>query len=204
MYRKFKIATLRGTVFFNRDADELLSHVHFVFDKYVINFELQHTYDFKFCIALFSVCFVVDKIRIFNLALTNRQTQRVINRLDPLTYLWFTSPPPPPPRLQFKSLLKTMHLLVKKHRDQYFILASLILVVCNRNSDIHVSTIQLRLFNEHHADFESYFISVTNLRLVCLLPVGAILYPELSFPLRSIYLCQSSFYKIFVKFGNSK
>ena len=31
-----------------------------------------------------------------------------------------------------------------------------------------------------------------------------ILYPELSFPLRSIHLCQRSFYKIFVKFRNSK
>jgi hypothetical protein len=35
----------------------------------------------------------------------------------------------------------------------------------------------------------------------------AILYPELSFPLRStlsLILCQRSFYKIFVKFRNSK
>jgi hypothetical protein len=31
-----------------------------------------------------------------------------------------------------------------------------------------------------------------------------ILYPELSFPLRSIHLCQRSFYKIVVKFRNSK
>ena len=31
-----------------------------------------------------------------------------------------------------------------------------------------------------------------------------ILYPELSFPLRSIHFCQRSFYKIFVKFRNSK
>jgi hypothetical protein len=32
----------------------------------------------------------------------------------------------------------------------------------------------------------------------------SILYPELSFLLRSIHLCQRSFYKIFVKFRNSK
>ena len=62
---------------------------------------------------------------------------------------------------QFKSLLKTIHLLVKKHKYQYLILASLILVVCYRNSVSHFSTIQLGLINEHHSDFESYFISVT-------------------------------------------
>ena len=34
--------------------------------------------------------------------------------------------------------------------------------------------------------------------------ISPILYPELSFSLHSILLCQRSFYKIFVKFRNSK
>ena len=45
---------------------------------------------------------------------------------------------------QLKSLLKTLHLLGKKHKYQYLILASLILVACYIYSVSHVSTIQLR------------------------------------------------------------
>ena len=47
------------------------------------------------------------------------------------------------------------------------------LVACHRNSVSHVSTIQLRLLNKCNTDFESYLISVTNFRLVCLLPIVA-------------------------------
>ena len=72
--------------------------------------------------------------------------------------------------------MKSLHLLVKTHKYQYLILASLMLVSCHRNSDILVSTIQLRLINKCNTDFESYFISVTNFRLVCLLPIVAYSY----------------------------
>ena len=54
---------------------------------------------------------------------------------------------------------------------QYRILASLILVACYRNSVSRFSTIQLRLINKFNTDFESYFMSVSNFRLVCLLPI---------------------------------
>ena len=47
------------------------------------------------------------------------------------------------------------------------------LVACHRNSVSHVSTIQLRLLNKCNTDFENYFISVTNFRLVCILPIVA-------------------------------
>jgi hypothetical protein len=57
----------------------------------------------------------------------------------------------------FFSQLKSLHLLV----------ALLILVACYINSVNHFSTIQLRLIKECNTDFESYFISVTNFRLVC-------------------------------------
>ena len=46
-------------------------------------------------------------------------------------------------------------------------------MACYRNSVSYFSTIQLRLINEYYVDFQSYFISVTNFRLVCLLPVLA-------------------------------
>jgi hypothetical protein len=46
-------------------------------------------------------------------------------------------------------------------------------MACYRNSVSFFSTIQLRLINEYYVDFQSYFISVTNFRLVCLLPVLA-------------------------------
>ena len=45
---------------------------------------------------------------------------------------------------------------------QYRILASLILVACYRNSVSRFSTIQLRLINKFNTDFESYFMSVSN------------------------------------------
>ena len=74
---------------------------------------------------------------------------------------------------QLKTLMKSLHLLVKKHNYQYLILALLILVACHRNGVSHDSTMQLIYCN---TDFESYFISVTNFRLVCLLPIVAYTY----------------------------
>jgi len=68
--------------------------------------------------------------------------------------------------------MKSLHLLVEKHKYQYLILASLILVACHKNSVSRVSTIQLNL----NTDFESNFISVTNFRLVPLLPIVAYTY----------------------------
>ena len=55
-------------------------------------------------------------------------------------------------------------------------MASLILAACYRNSVSRVSTIQIRLINKYNTNFESYFISVTNFRLVCLLPIVAYVY----------------------------
>jgi hypothetical protein len=68
---------------------------------------------------------------------------------------------------------KTQNKTIQKY--QYLILASLILEVCYINSfKRHFSTIQwIRLFNECYVNFESYFISVTIFRLVCLLPIVA-------------------------------
>jgi hypothetical protein len=66
--------------------------------------------------------------------------------------------------------MKSLHLLVEKHQCQYLILASLILVACHRNSVSRVSAILLNLSMKMNTDFESHFISVTNFRLVCLLP----------------------------------
>ena len=54
---------------------------------------------------------------------------------------------------------------------QYLVLASLILVACNRNSFSRFGSIQLRLINKFNSDFESYFMSVSNFSLVCLLPI---------------------------------
>jgi hypothetical protein len=54
---------------------------------------------------------------------------------------------------------------------QYLILTSLILVACYRNSFSRFGSIQLRLINKFNSDFESYFMSVSNFRLVCLLPI---------------------------------
>jgi hypothetical protein len=53
---------------------------------------------------------------------------------------------------------------------QYLILASLILVACYRNS---VSRFSINKFN---TDFESYFMSVSNFRLVCLLNILLLLF----------------------------
>ena len=52
-------------------------------------------------------------------------------------------------------------------------MALLILVACYINSVSHFSTIQLKFINECNMDFESHFISVANVRLVCLLPIVA-------------------------------
>jgi hypothetical protein len=41
--------------------------------------------------------------------------------------------------------MKSLHLLVEKHKYQYFILASLILAACFINSVSHFSTLQLNL-----------------------------------------------------------
>jgi hypothetical protein len=59
---------------------------------------------------------------------------------------------------------------------QYLILASLILVACYRSSVSRFSTIQLRLINRFNTDFKSYFMSVTNFRIACLLPIVAYTY----------------------------
>jgi hypothetical protein len=47
-------------------------------------------------------------------------------------------------------------------------------------------------------------VSIFYLRKIVLNNTSFILYAELSFTLRSIHLCQCSFYKIFVKFRNNK
>jgi choline-glycine betaine transporter len=58
---------------------------------------------------------------------------------------------------QLKSLMISLHLLVKKNiKYQYLILASLILVACYINSVSHFSTIQLRLINKCNTDFELF------------------------------------------------
>ena len=72
--------------------------------------------------------------------------------------------------------MKSLHLLVEKHKYQYLIMTSLILVACHRNSISRVSTIILNLSMKTNTDFESHFISVTNFRLVCLLPIVAYAY----------------------------
>jgi len=85
---------------------------------------------------------------------------------------------------KIKSLLKAIHLLMKKNQNktkqkyQYLFQASLILEVCYINSfKRHFSTIQwIRLFNECYMNIESYFISVTKFRLVCLFPIVAYAY----------------------------
>jgi hypothetical protein len=68
--------------------------------------------------------------------------------------------------------MKSLHLLVETHKYQYLILASLILVTCQRNSVSRVSTIQLNLSMQINTDFES----VTNFRLVYLLAFVAYTY----------------------------
>jgi hypothetical protein len=78
--------------------------------------------------------------------------------------------------LQLIYLMKSLHLLVEKHKYQYLIMTSLILVACHRNSISRVSTILLHLSMKTNTDFESHFISVTNFRLVCLLPIVAYAY----------------------------
>ena len=70
------------------------------------------------------------------------------------------------------SIMKSLHLLVETHEYQCLILASLILVICQRNSISRVSTIQLNLSMKMNTDFES----VTNFRLVYLLPFVAYTY----------------------------
>ena len=73
---------------------------------------------------------------------------------------------------QLKSLFEIFTFVSEKNiKYQYLILASLILEACYRNSVSRFSTIQLRLINKFNTDFESYFKSVSNFRLVCLLPV---------------------------------
>ena len=56
---------------------------------------------------------------------------------------------------------------------------SLILVACYIYSVSNFSTIQLIFINEYYLDFESYFICVTNFKLVCLLPIVAYTYVPL-------------------------
>ena len=70
---------------------------------------------------------------------------------------------------QLKSLFELFTFVSERNiKYQYLIMASLILVACYRNSVSRVSTIQLISCN---TDFESYFISVTNFRFVCSLPI---------------------------------
>ena len=59
--------------------------------------------------------------------------------------------------------MKSLHLLVEKHKYQYLILASLILVACHTNSVSRVNTIQLNL----NTDFESNLICVTMFTSYC-------------------------------------
>ena len=69
---------------------------------------------------------------------------------------------------QLKSLFEIFTFVSERSiKYQYLILASLILVACHRSSVSHFSTIQLRLINKFNTDFES----VSNFRLVCLLPI---------------------------------
>jgi hypothetical protein len=73
---------------------------------------------------------------------------------------------------QLKYLFEIFTFVSKRNmKYQYLILASLILVACNRNSVSHFSTIQLSFINKFNTDFESYFLSVSNVRLVCLFPI---------------------------------
>ena len=73
---------------------------------------------------------------------------------------------------QLKSLFEIFTFVSERNiKYQYLIMASLILVTCYRNSVNRFSTIQLRLINKFNTDFESYFVSVSNFRLVCLLHI---------------------------------
>ena len=58
---------------------------------------------------------------------------------------------------QLKSLFEIFTFVSERNiKYQYLILASLILLACNRNSVSRFSTIQLRLINTFNMDFESY------------------------------------------------
>jgi hypothetical protein len=73
---------------------------------------------------------------------------------------------------QLKSLFEIFTFVSEKNIIyQYLILASLILVACYINSVSRFRTIHLRLINKFKRDFESYFMSVSNFRLDCLLPI---------------------------------
>ena len=79
--------------------------------------------------------------------------------------------------IQFKSLFEIFTFVSERNtKYQYFILASLILVTCYINSVSRFSTIQLRLINKFNTDFESYLLSVSNFRLVRLLPIYTIVF----------------------------
>ena len=60
---------------------------------------------------------------------------------------------------QLKSLFEIFTFVSERNiKYHYLFLASLILVACYGNSVSRFSTIQLRLINKFHADFESYFM----------------------------------------------
>jgi hypothetical protein len=74
---------------------------------------------------------------------------------------------PPTPHPQLKSLFEIFTFVSERNiKYQYLILALLILVACYRNSVSRFSIIQLRLIYRFNTDFESYFMSVTNFRIV--------------------------------------
>ena len=69
----------------------------------------------------------------------------------------------------------------EKHKYQYLFRSSLRLVSCYRNIELVVLVQYNLIYQWKWIRILSHFISVTNLRLVCLIPIVAYIYIKLSF-----------------------